>query len=110
MHRSLLGVFLLSIVLSFSMIACSHTGATSSESAEAGMNANDPAVWTITVGEKKGRTYANIRLAADGSSPKVATVSVGTELRCLGRDGDWYQVRVPDSMQLGWIKNIYIEE
>ncbi len=101
-------MFLFVILL---IAACTHSGGTfAGQTQEMTEEEREPSVYTITVLAKKGRTYANIRLAPQGDSPRVAKVPVGTALRCFGRDGDWFQVQVPESMQLGWIRDVYIEE
>lgn len=101
-------MFLLVILFT---VSCAHSGGPSARQIqETTEEESAPSVYTITVLAKKGRTYANIRLAPEGGSPRVARVPVGTALRCFGRDGDWFQVQVPESMQLGWIRNVYIEE
>jgi hypothetical protein len=68
-----------------------------------------PKAATITVAARKGRSYANIRLFADDQSAVIAKVPVGTTLKTFGRDGEWYQVQVPATGALGWMRSIYLE-
>lgn len=67
-----------------------------------------PQLPTVTVAPKPGRTYAVIRVAPDARSPILARVAVGTELKWFTRDGEWYQVQVPTTGQLGWIRQVYL--
>lgn len=105
-----IAVTITAMVISICFTSCSHTA--SSSGGESGISepADTSAVFTLIVAPKEGRTYANIRMNPSGSSPKVAEVPVGTELTCYTKTGRWYQVRVPDSMKLGWIKDIYFKE
>jgi hypothetical protein len=69
-----------------------------------------PTAETITIAAKRGRSYGVIRLAADSKSPIMAKLPVGTELKSFGQFEDWYQVQLPETGQLGWIKDIFLEE
>ena len=105
-----IAVIVTAMVISIYFTSCSHTTSSSGGESEISEPAKTSSVFTLTVAPKEGRMYANIRMNPSGSSPKVAEVPVGTELTCYTRSGRWYQVRVPDSMKLGWIKDIYFNE
>ncbi len=90
---------------------CTHTSGT--ETASAAMAEEEqttPSVRNITIAQKKGRKYGVVRLASDSKSPVLAKVPVGTSMRCFGKVEDWYQIQLPESGQLGWIKDVYIDD
>ncbi len=101
------------VLLGLTLLACARTAPVleaPEPRVEAPAPQSPPPLPTVTVAAKKGRTYANIRLFPDGASPLIARVPVGTTLVTLGRDGEWYQVQVPTTGQLGWIRVVYLEE
>lgn len=87
---------------------CSHTGRAASSSDSEMEQA--PTARTLTIAAKEGRAYGVIRLAADSKSSILAKLPVGTEMKSFGQFEDWYQVQIPDTGQLGWIKAVFIEE
>jgi len=100
---------LLASILLICFCGCSHTGGTETSSAAVVEEEPTPSVRNITVAPKKGREYGIVRLASDSKSSVLAKVPVGTSMRCFGQVGDWYQIQLPESGQLGWIKNVYID-
>ena len=90
------------------LVGCSHTGRTASSSNAEMTQA--PTAPTLTIAAKQGRTYGVIRLAADSKSPILAKLPVGTSLKSFGQFEDWYQVQVPETGQLGWINDVFLEE
>jgi hypothetical protein len=89
------------------LIGCSHTGGTASTSNAEVEQAPTPEI--LKIAAKKGRTYGVIRLAADSKSPILAKLPVGTEMKSFGKFEDWYQVQIPETGQLGWIKDIFLD-
>ena len=88
--------------------ACSHTGRTAASVNNQKEQA--PAPPTLTIAAKQGRTYGVVRLAADSKSPILAKLPVGTEMKSFGQFEDWYQVQIPETGQLGWINDVFLEE
>jgi photosystem II stability/assembly factor-like uncharacterized protein len=87
---------------------CSHTGRTAPSSNTEIEQA--PTAPTLIIAAKEGRTYGVIRLSADSKSPILAKLPVGTEMKSFGQFEDWYQVQIPDTGQLGWINDVFLEE
>jgi hypothetical protein len=100
----------ISIMVAGFLMSCGHSTSTSNNETGGTELSNTTSITLLTVAPKKGRTYANIRMSPEGSSPKIADVPVGTELKSYTKSGSWYQVSVPGTMQLGWIKDIYFDE
>jgi hypothetical protein len=99
-------LFLCCVITVFA--GCSHTGRTASSSNTEIEQA--PTAPTLTIAAKEGRTYGVIRLAADSKSPILAKLPVGTEMQSFGQFEDWYQVQVPETGQLGWINDVFLED
>jgi N-acetylmuramoyl-L-alanine amidase len=68
----------------------------------AGLPASSDTAGAVTVSVP----VLNVRGGPNASFPRTGTVSRGTRLSVLGRQGDWLQVRLPDG-QSGWVFATY---